>query len=339
MITNRSLIPLVVGVCLALSSTAEAAPRSVVDFIEIDGFLDEVSAGFVIDQIRAASGRQDAVLVIRDRTRGTLTSPYPVISAVRDSEVPIVVWAGSSADRRLGEAAALVVKVRSTYELLGKLSDFAPAPYELRFHQMGLLDRMKHSAARPVAAYLLLLLGFFGLVFELYNPGVGAAAIGGGVTWAFGFHALTVLPTSWFATALLVLGLAFFQLDLRRGAFGVLTATGVASFAAGSAVLFEAPLRLPLWVVAIGVAMVLVFFTSVMTAAIRARIARPIAGSDGLVGTTGTARTDISPSGQVMARGTLWRARTLGAAIAQGTEVQIKAVSGLMLIVEPLDLA
>jgi alkylation response protein AidB-like acyl-CoA dehydrogenase len=49
----------------------------------------------------------------------------------------------------------------------------------------------------------------------------------------------------------------------------------------------------------------------------------------------GVARTDISPDGQVLARGTLWRARTLGAAIGEGTAVKVKGVSGLMLMVEP----
>jgi len=54
------------------------------------------------------------------------------------------------------------------------------------------------------------------------------------------------------------------------------------------------------------------------------------------MGAVGIARTDISPDGQVMARGTLWRARTLGAAIGEGTAVKVKGISGLMLMVEPI---
>ncbi|MEO7804819.1 MAG: NfeD family protein [Actinomycetota bacterium] len=341
MITNRSLILIALAACLAFSasplSSAEAATTNVVDFIEVDGFLDEVSAAFVIDQIQVASDREDAALVIRDNTRGVLTAIGPLASALRESSVPVVLWAGGSLESRLGQEVDLVVNVATTRELLEKLVAVAPSPYQLRFHKMSLLDRMKHSAARPVSAYLLLLLGLFGVMFELYNPGIGAAAVSGGVTWAFGFQALTVLPTSWWALALFVLGLVCFQLDLRRGAFGLLTAAGIGSCSVGSALLFDAPLRLPVWSVVVGVAMVLVFFLSVMTAAIRARTARPIAGADSLVGTSGTARTDISPTGQVMARGTLWRARTLGAAIAQGTEVRIRGVSGLILIVESLE--
>jgi membrane-bound serine protease (ClpP class) len=53
-----------------------------------------------------------------------------------------------------------------------------------------------------------------------------------------------------------------------------------------------------------------------------------------MVGTLGDARTDLAPEGRVMAKGTLWRARTAGPAIPQGARVRIRSVSGLLLIVE-----
>jgi membrane-bound serine protease (ClpP class) len=74
-----------------------------------------------------------------------------------------------------------------------------------------------------------------------------------------------------------------------------------------------------------------------MTSAIRARAAKPLVGTEGLVGSFGIARTDISPEGQVMARGTLWRAQTVGAAIGQGTSIKILGVKGLILMVEPAE--
>lgn len=89
------------------------------------------------------------------------------------------------------------------------------------------------------------------------------------------------------------------------------------------------------WAAIGGIVMTVLFFVSVMTSAIRARTAKPLPGSDGILEAVGVARTDIAPDGQVMARGTLWRARTLGAAIGQGTAVKVKGISGLMLMVEP----
>jgi membrane-bound serine protease (ClpP class) len=80
----------------------------------------------------------------------------------------------------------------------------------------------------------------------------------------------------------------------------------------------------------------LLFFVSVMTAALRVRLRRPITGDEAIVGTTGEARTDIAPEGTVFTKGTLWRARTMETGIAAGSKVQIKAAEGLVLLVEPL---
>lgn len=211
--------------------------------------------------------------------------------------------------------------------------------FTLRFHKMGLLDRLLHGAVRPEIAYLLLLIGFYGLIFEMYNPGIGAAGVMGGVALIFGFYGLSVLPTSWAGLALLFLGITFFIADLHIAGLGIFTAGGVVAMLVGSIMLFSGgQIRLSWWAIGGAVTATMLFFVSVMTAAIRARTAKPLSGSEGIVGTKGIARTDIAPDGQVMARGTLWRARTLGAAIAQGTTVEIKGTSGLMLMVEPAEL-
>lgn len=235
-------------------------------------------------------------------------------------------------------AAELSQKIEGQKVQVRSGSVSIPDAFLLRFHKMGVLDRMLHSAIQPEIAYMLLLIGFYGLIFELYNPGIGAAGIVGGVCLVFGFYALSILPTSWAGVALLVLAVVFFLLDLHVAGLGVFTVGGALALVAGSLLLFSnasPQLRLPWWSIATAALVTVIFFLSVMTAAVRARTAKPISGSEGIVGTFGRARTDISPEGQVMAKGTLWRARTLGAAIAQGAEVEIKGVKGLMLMVEP----
>jgi membrane-bound serine protease (ClpP class) len=185
---------------------------------------------------------------------------------------------------------------------------------------------------------MLLLLGFYGLIFELYHPGIGAAGILGGISLILGFYALSILPTSWAGVALLLLAVAFFVVDLHTAGLGVFTVGGVLSLIAGSLLLFagaDPELRLGWWAIAGATVASLLFFIGAMTAAIRARLSKPISGSEGMVGMIGTARTDVAPEGQVMAKGTLWRARTAGAAIPEGTSVRIEGVSGLMLIVQP----
>ncbi|MGI8427449.1 MAG: NfeD family protein [Actinomycetota bacterium] len=226
-------------------------------------------------------------------------------------------------------------------EVLGKPTQLARGPFVPQFRKMGMVERLLHGAIRPPAAFLLLLIGIFALIFELYNPGVGGAALSGGLAVGFGLYGLTILPANWIAVAALVLAIGMLTADLHASQLGVKTWAGLGCLVGGSLLVLSgdpAPLALPWWAMGLGFAATLGFFFGVMPAAIRSRSARPLSGAEDIVGTVGVARTDISPEGQVVARGTLWKARTLGAAIAQTTLVEIKGVSGLMLMVEPANL-
>jgi membrane-bound serine protease (ClpP class) len=154
-----------------------------------------------------------------------------------------------------------------------------------------------------------------------------------------GFYSLSVLPTNWAGVLLIILAVVFFIVDLQVAGLGIWTAGGVAGLVAGGLLLFSgAPdaLTLSPWAIVTAVVVTLVFFVSVMTAALRVRLRRPISGEDALVGTVGVAKTDIAPEGTVMTKGTLWRARTMETGIAAGSKVEIKATEGLVLLVEPL---
>jgi membrane-bound ClpP family serine protease len=95
-------------------------------------------------------------------------------------------------------------------------------------------------------------------------------------------------------------------------------------------------LALSPWAIVAAVAATLLFFVSVMTAALRVRLRRPVIGEEAMVGAVAEAKTDIAPEGTVMTKGTLWRARTMETGIAAGSKVEVKATEGLVLLVEPL---
>ncbi|MGH2792471.1 MAG: NfeD family protein [Actinomycetota bacterium] len=210
----------------------------------------------------------------------------------------------------------------------------------VRFQQMNLLQQLLHAVTDPEVAYLLILIGTFGIIFELYNPGIGLAGILGAVSLLLGFYALSVLPTNWAGVLLVILGVIFFVVDLQAAGLGIWTFGGVAALIAGGLLLFAggAPeLSLSPWAIAAAVVLSLLFFVSVMTAALRVRLRRPVTGEDAMVGTIGEAKTDIAPEGTVMTKGTLWRARTMEMGIAAGSKVQVKATEGLVLLVEPFE--
>jgi membrane-bound serine protease (ClpP class) len=136
-----------------------------------------------------------------------------------------------------------------------------------------------------------------------------------------------------------IIAVALFVVDVQISGFGIWSAGGIACLIAGGSLIFSgAPsaARLAPWAIVVAVAGSLLFFVSVMTAALRVRLRRPITGEEAIVGTTGEAKTDIAPEGTVFTKGTLWRARTMETGIAAGSKVQIKAAEGLVLLVEPL---
>jgi membrane-bound serine protease (ClpP class) len=236
-----------------------------------------------------------------------------------------------------GEEVTLDDGSSTTLETWDEASDTASVRF--RFQEMNVLERLLHLVTNPEIAYLLILFGTFGIIFELYNPGIGLAGIIGAVCLLLGFYALSVLPTNWAGVVLIVMSVVFFIVDLQVAGLGVWTAGGVAALVAGGLLLFSgAPdaLALSPWAIVTAVVVTLVFFISVMTAALRVRLRRPISGEEALVGTVGEAKTDIAPEGTVTTKGTLWRARTMETGIAAGSKVQIKATEGLVLLVEPL---
>jgi membrane-bound serine protease (ClpP class) len=236
-----------------------------------------------------------------------------------------------------GETVTLGDGSSTTLETWDDASDTATVRF--RFQEMNVLQKLLHLVTNPEIAYLLILFGTFGIIFELYNPGIGLAGILGVVCLLLGFYALSVLPTNWAGVLLIILSVVFFVVDLQVAGLGIWTAGGVAALVAGGLLLFSGAsdvLSLSPWAIVTAVVVTLVFFVSVMTAALRVRLRRPISGEDALVGTVGEAKTDIAPEGTVMTKGTLWRARTMETGIAAGSKVEIKATEGLMLLVEPL---
>jgi membrane-bound serine protease (ClpP class) len=303
-----------------------------------------------VDETLARKVTNDAVAMITElaRTRGRdvefaeeAVRDAASIGATEAAERNVVNGIASSLSDLLESMDGETVELGDgSSKILETWDETAGAPsVTVRFQQMNLFQRLLHAVTNPDIAYFLLLIGTFGLIFELYNPGIGLAGILGGISLLLGFYALSVLPTNWVGAFLLILGVVFFLIDLQAAGLGVWTVGGVVSLIAGGVLLFAgaAPeVQVSPWSIAGAVAVTLLFFISVMTAALRVRLRRPITGEEGMVGEVGEAKTDIAPEGTVLTKGTLWRARTMETGIAAGSRVKIMATEGLVLLVEPL---
>jgi membrane-bound serine protease (ClpP class) len=211
------------------------------------------------------------------------------------------------------------------------------AEVTVRFREMGLLARVLHAVTDPTLAYLLLVLGFWAIVFELSQPGMGIAGVAGAISLVLAFYSLAVLPVSLAGLLLVLLGLVLFTIDVFTAGLGVFTVGGALALTVGSLLLFSgtAPeVELPVWVVGLVVVGSVLFFGFAMTVAMRARRRQALTGQEGLIGLTGESRADLSPEGQVWVKGALWRARALNGPIPAGRKVRVRRVDGLLLLVQ-----
>ncbi|HEX2025486.1 MAG TPA: nodulation protein NfeD [Actinomycetota bacterium] len=207
----------------------------------------------------------------------------------------------------------------------------------IRFHKPGLLTRILHAITDPTVAYILLVLGFWAIVFELTQPGIGLAGVAGVIALIMAFYALAILPVNVAGLILILLGLAFFTIDVMTAGLGVWTVGGALALLAGSIMLFGgvAPaIAVSGWVIGLVVAASVLFFGFAMTVALRARRRTAVTGSEGLIGLRGEARSDLSPEGQAWVKGALWRARALNGPIPKGSAIRVRRVDGLLLIVQ-----
>ncbi len=192
----------------------------------------------------------------------------------------------------------------------------------------------------PNVAYMLMLLGFYGLFFELTNPGAIFPGVLGGICLILAFYAFQTLPVNYAGLLLIILAIILFILEVKIVSHGVLTIGGIISMLIGSLMLFESPgpfMRLSLFLILPAVIATAVFFTVLVSLAYKAYKRRPITGSEGLTGLEGVANTDITKDkGMVLLHGELWSAYS-DETISKGEKIIVESVAGLKVKVKKGD--
>jgi membrane-bound serine protease (ClpP class) len=188
----------------------------------------------------------------------------------------------------------------------------------------------------PNVAFILLLIGVYGLIFEFLNPGSVAPGLIGAICLLVAFYALAFLPINYAGAALVVLGMALMVAEVHIGAFGALGVGGIAAFVIGSLMMFPARapgLGLATGVVvgaAIGSAALLIV---VLGALVRSRKRPVVTGSEALIGAEGETVSWQGDEGRVRVEGEIWLARS-DAELTAGSRVKIVGRDGLVLRVE-----
>jgi membrane-bound serine protease (ClpP class) len=196
-----------------------------------------------------------------------------------------------------------------------------------RMHVLALL-------ADPNVAYMLMLVGFYGILFELQSPGAILPGVVGGIALILAFFALSTLPVNSAGVALIVLGIVFFIAEIKVTSHGVLAAGGILSMLLGSLLLFHGDTRLSYGVIAGATLVTAAFFLWIVGAGLRAQRRKVQTGIPGMIGTPGEVIERVAPTGRVRVGGVLWNARS-ATPLEIGTDVEIVAVEGLTVEVRP----
>ncbi len=203
-------------------------------------------------------------------------------------------------------------------------------------HEMSWEYKILDTMSDPNVAYIFMMLGIYGLLFELYNPGSIFPGVIGAISLLIALYTLHTLPVNYAGLALIILGIILFVLEIKITSHGILTVGGVVSLFLGSIMLINTEA----WFTVAGISLAVIIPTVLLTAAffifaigagLRAQRRKPTTGSEGIVGESGVTITKLSPHGQVKVQGEIWSAESLDGSIPKDTPIVVAEVTGLHL--------
>ncbi len=269
-------------------------------------------------------------------------------------------WAAQAVEESVSVGAAEAVEQRvvellatDLEELLEKLDGreigLPQGPHTLRTAEaeveefpMWWGEQVLAILSRPNIAFLLMIFGFYGILFELYSPGWGVPGTLGLICLLLAFFGLAVLPVNYLGLVLIVVALGLFVAEVFVTSFGALTVAGIICLVLGGVMLVDSPVGFSR--VSLGVVLPVAAATGLITLVliggiIRAHRRRVLTGDEGLIGVTVKARTDFSPEGNryvgtVFAHGEWWKAVS-DAPVSAGQECTVERRLDLSLVVIP----
>jgi membrane-bound serine protease (ClpP class) len=188
----------------------------------------------------------------------------------------------------------------------------------------------------PNVAYILMMIGLYGILFEIYSPGAIFPGVAGGICMILALYSFQTLPINYAGAFLIILGIIFFILELKIVSHGVLGLSGIISIVIGSIMLIDLPdsVLAISWKAIAAVGLLSgIFFFGVLSYAVKAQLSKVKTGSEGLIGEEGVARTDVLEDGKIFLHGELWNASS-DVPISKDEKVVVAEVQGLIVKVK-----
>ena len=198
-------------------------------------------------------------------------------------------------------------------------------------------NKLLEVITNPNIAYILMLVGIYGLIFEFSNPGAIVPGTVGAICLLLALFAFQVLPINYAGLALIILGIALMVAEAFVPSFGILGLGGVTAFVIGSVILIDTDL--PGFGIDIGLVIgfaltTAILFILALGLVFKSRRHPVVSGMEEMIGAEGVALDAFDQQGRVRVHSEIWTARS-ASPVSQGEKVRVQAMKGLTLFVEP----
>ncbi len=205
--------------------------------------------------------------------------------------------------------------------------------------EMSFAMKLLSILSDPNIAYILFMLGLYGLLYEIFNPGAIFPGVIGGICIILAFYSLHTLPINYAGLALIIFAIILFILEIKIISHGLLTIGGVISLIVGSLMLINVEsglevLKISWEIIALIVILTVLFFGFAITLGIKAQRRQPTTGTQGLIKSLGETLTELNPAGEVRIHGEIWKAESIEGKIEAHSAVEVVDIKGLTLLVK-----
>jgi len=190
----------------------------------------------------------------------------------------------------------------------------------------------------PNIAYILMLLGIYGLFFELANPGYVLPGVVGAICLLLALYSMQLLPVNYAGLGLVILGIVFMVAEIFAPSFGALGFGGIIAFVVGSVILFDTDggdIQVAIPIITTITIISSIFFLVALRLIFAAHKKPIVSGVEEMLGSIGEVLEDFDHAGRIRIHGETWQVRSQSP-LKRGVQVRVTAINGLILHVEPL---
>jgi membrane-bound serine protease (ClpP class) len=201
--------------------------------------------------------------------------------------------------------------------------------------QMNFREKILMVISDPNIAYIFMIIGMWGIFFELASPGAIFPGVIGALSLILAFVSFQTIPVNYAGILLILLSIILFILEVKIVSHGMLAVGGIVTFVLGSVLLFDtssASYNVSWTLIATAAVLTALFFIVALGLAFKVRLKKPQTGKEGLIGQPGLVKDIKNDKIKVFLDGAYWDAYSDETDIKLGDKIIVEEVGNDMLL-------